>query len=195
MSYLFLLSLPFIRLNLLFIISGWEKFIGAILALGTAGIVGVCGAVLFGCLLIGCIICAVTCCRKPCGKCWKAVCKPFKIAKKSIGKKLSQRDNRVKEKDNGNVKEKEHDTVKTDKSEDKTPELISAPAPIIPVSSAEKQNESVNPSHNTDGSNRKSDPSVPSGDRNVTSGGRDAKLVSSGLIIAEDADHVTRIDT
>ena len=176
-------------------ISGWEKFIGAILALGTAGIVGVCGAVLFGCLLIGCIICAVTCCRRPCGKCWKAVCKPLTNAKKSIGKKLSQKDNRVKEKDGGNAKEKERDTVKIDKSEDKTPGSTSAPAPIIPVSSAEKQNESVNPSHDTDGSNRKSDPSVTSGDKNVTSGGRDAKLVSSGLIRVEDADDVTKIDT
>ena len=56
-------------------VTAWEKLIGGFLALGTAGIVGVVGAIMFACILIGVTICSFTCCKNPCRKCWGRVCK------------------------------------------------------------------------------------------------------------------------
>ena len=168
--------------------SGWEKFIGAILALGTAGIVGVCGTVLFGCILIGCIICAVTCCRKACRKYCKVISKPFANTRKSRGKKLSENEERAEEKhEETHDEEKELTGGEIEKTDNKT-ESTSPPPTVILVSSAEKTVEIVKPSGDLIETTGKRDASV-------TPGGRDDKLKSSGLLSAEEANDVTKIDT
>ena len=48
------------------------------MALGTAGIVGVVGAIMFACILIGVTICTFTCCKKSCKNCWGNLCSKCK---------------------------------------------------------------------------------------------------------------------
>ena len=48
------------------------------MALGTAGIVGVVGAIMFACILIGVTICTFTCCKNSCKNCWGNLCSKCK---------------------------------------------------------------------------------------------------------------------